>query len=58
MRFIDVVLGCVLLGLVIGFMQVARSNAAGANSSGDQNTVNERMTWLWMPVMRRTSSVQ
>lgn len=58
MRFIDVVLGCVLLGLFVGFLQIARPGTASASSSEANNTVSERMTWLRMPVMRRTNSVQ
>jgi hypothetical protein len=56
MRFIDVVLGCVLLGLIVGFLQMARPNAASAGSAEPRN--GERLTWLWMPAMHRTSSVQ
>jgi len=56
MRFIDVVLGCVLLGLVVGFLQMARPNAASAG--GAEPHTNERVTWLWMPAIRRTSAVQ
>lgn len=52
MRFIDVVLGCVAIGLVVGFMQTARPNVANA---GNDARTGERMTWLWMPVMRRPS---
>lgn len=58
MRFIDVVLGCVLLGLFVGFLQIARPSTASAGSSEAHNAVSERMTWLRMPVMRRTSSIQ
>ncbi len=59
MRFIDVVLGCVLLGLIIGFLQVARPSAASAGSNAEaQGTVSERITWLRAPLLRRTSSIQ
>jgi hypothetical protein len=58
MRFIDVVLGCVLLGLVVGFLQIARPGTASASSTEAHNAVSERMTWIRMPVMRRTSSIQ
>jgi hypothetical protein len=53
-RIIDVVLGCVAIGLIVGLMQTARP--ATANAGSDARTT-ERMTWLWMPVMRRTSHV-
>jgi hypothetical protein len=56
MRFIDVVLGCVLLGLVVSFLQMERPNAA--NAGGAEPRTGERLTWLWTPAMRRTSAVQ
>jgi hypothetical protein len=55
MRLIDVVLGCVLLGLVVAFLQVVRPGTAGAEA---RSTVGERITWLRAPILRRTSAVQ
>lgn len=52
MRIVDVVLGCVLIGLVAGFLQTARPG--GASAASDARSP-ERMTWLWMPVLRRPS---
>jgi len=56
MRFIDVVLGCVLLGLVVAFLQVVRPGATGDTEA--RATVGERITWLRAPLLRRTSAVQ
>ena len=57
MRLIDVVLAGVLLGLIAGFLHMAQPGAANAN--GARDTVRERITWLWTPVlMRRSSSIQ
>ena len=47
MRIIDVVLAAVLLGLVVGFLNMTRSEARA------QKVVSERMTWLWTPAMPR-----
>jgi hypothetical protein len=56
MRLIDVVLASVLLGLVVGFFQLAQPGAAKANSAREaSNAVSERMTWLWTPAMARRS---
>jgi hypothetical protein len=56
MRLIDVVLAGVLLGLVVGFIQLAQPGAAKANGVREaSNTVSERMTWLWTPAMARRS---
>jgi hypothetical protein len=56
MRFIDIVLGCVLLGLIVVLLQLARPDTARA---GEQptNVVSERITWLWAPAMRRAGSL-
>jgi len=56
MRFIDVVLGCVLLGLIVGFLQMSRPSTAAAG--GAEPRTGERLTWLRMPAMHRTSAVQ
>lgn len=56
MRFIDIVLGCVLLGLIVVLLQVARPGAASAGEEA-RNMVSERITWLRTPVMRRTGSL-
>jgi hypothetical protein len=57
MRLIDVVLTCVVLGLIVGFVQMSHSGAGGAEQA--QSTVSERITWLRSPaLMRRTSSIQ
>jgi len=60
MRLIDVVLAGVLLGLIVGFLQMAQPGAASASGGREaQNGVSERITWLRTPaLMRRTSSVQ
>ena len=60
MRLIDVVLGSVLLGLIVGFLQLAQPGAAKANGVREANSaVSERITWLWTPAMaRRSISVQ
>ena len=60
MRLIDVVLAGVLLGLIVGFVQMTHSGAASASGAQQaQNAVSERITWLRTPaLMRRTSSVQ
>jgi hypothetical protein len=53
MRLIDVVLGGVLLGLIVGLLQMAQPSAAGASP------LSERITWLWTPALtRRTSAIQ
>jgi hypothetical protein len=60
MRLIDVVLAGVLLGLIVGFLQMtqpATANTSGAREA--RNVDNERLTWLKTPpLMRRTSFVQ
>jgi len=60
MRLIDVVLAGVLLGLIVGFLQMAQPSAASANGAREANTVvSERITWLRTPaLMRRANSVQ
>jgi hypothetical protein len=60
MRLIDVVLAGVLLGLMVGFLQMAQPGAASASGAGEaQNAASERITWLRAPaLMRRTNSVQ
>ena len=60
MRLIDVVLAGVLLGLIVGFVQMAHPGAASASGAREaQNAVSERITWLRTPaLMRRTSSIQ
>ena len=60
MRLIDVVLAGVLLGLIVGFVQMTQPGAASAGGAREaQNAVSERITWLWTPaLMRRTSSIQ
>lgn len=58
MRLIDVVLASVLLGLVVGFIQLGQPGAAKANGVREAG-VSERITWLWTPaIARRTSSIQ
>ena len=52
MRFIDVAFGGILIGLIVGFMQMARPGDAKAGSDARSS---ERLTWLWMPVIRRPS---
>jgi hypothetical protein len=54
MRFIDVVLAGVLLGLIIGFFNMTRSEAGAAHDK----VVSERMTWIWTPAVPRRSSIQ
>jgi hypothetical protein len=54
MRFIDVVLAAVLLGLTISFFAMTRSEAGAAHGK----LVSERMTWIWTPAMPRRSAVQ
>jgi hypothetical protein len=60
MRLVDVVLAGVLLGLIVGFvqlMQPAPASATGAREA--QSSVSERITWLRTPpLMRRSSSIQ
>ena len=61
MRLIDVVLAGVLLGLIVGFLQMAQPSTASANGvRAEANTVvSERITWLRTPaLMRRTSVAQ
>jgi len=61
MRLIDVVLAGVLLGLIVGFVQMAQPGAASAGATHEaqaQNSVTERITWLRTPALRRTSSIQ
>ena len=59
MRFIDIVLGCAILGLAVGYLQLAQPGIANAGTANEtRNVVSERMTWLWIPVMRRTSALQ
>jgi hypothetical protein len=54
MRLIDIVLGCVLIGLIVGLVQIMRPADASADS-----VVRERITWLWTPALaRRAGSVQ
>jgi len=53
MRFIDVVLAAVLLGLTISFFTM-RSEAG----AGHGIVVSERMTWIWTPAVPRRSAVQ
>jgi hypothetical protein len=54
MRFIDVVLAGVLLGLIVSFFHMTRSEAGSAHDK----VVSERMTWIWIPAMPRRSFVQ
>jgi hypothetical protein len=60
MRLIDVVLAGVLLGLIVGFLQMAQPATASTGGAREAySTVNERITWLRTPpLMRRTSFVQ
>jgi hypothetical protein len=60
MRFVDIVLGCAILGLAVGYLQLAQPSVANAGTASEtRNVVSERMTWLRMPVMmRRTGAVQ
>jgi hypothetical protein len=60
MRLIDVVLAGVLLGLIVGFLQMAQPSTASANGAREANTVvSERITWLRTPaLMRRANPVQ
>jgi len=54
MRFIDVVLAAVLLGLITSFFTMTRSEAG----AGHGIVVSERMTWIWTPAVPRRSAVQ
>ena len=54
MRFIDVVLAAVLLGLIISFFTMTGSEAGAAHGK----VVSERMTWIWTPALPRRSAVQ
>ena len=59
MRLIDVVLGGVVLGLIVGFLQSAQPATASTEGTRDiaTSSVNERITWLRTPaLMRRTAS--
>ena len=60
MRLIDVVLAGVLLGLIVGFLQMAQPSTASANGArAANNVVSERITWLRTPpLMRRVSAIQ
>jgi hypothetical protein len=60
MRLIDVVLAGVLLGLIVGFLQMTQPATASTSGAREaRNVVNERLTWLKTPpLMRRTSFVQ
>ena len=59
MRLVDVVLAGVLVGLIVGHVQMARQGAANAGIASEaQASVSERMTWLRNPAMaRRHSSI-
>jgi hypothetical protein len=46
MRIIDVVLAAVLLGLIVGFLNMPRSQARA------EKVISERITWLWNPPRR------
>jgi len=50
MRLIDVAISGVLIGLIVGFMHMARPGDAKAGSDARSA---ERFAWLWMPVIRR-----
>jgi hypothetical protein len=54
------VLAGVLLGLIVGFLQMAQPSTASANGARAANTVvSERITWLRTPpLMRRASAAQ
>jgi hypothetical protein len=54
MRFIDVVLAGVLLGLIVGFFNMPPHDAGGAPGK----VVSERMTWIWTPTVPHRSSLQ
>ena len=54
MRFIDVVLAGVLLGLIVSFFHMTRSEGG----AGHDKVVSERMTWIWTPATPRRSTVQ
>ncbi len=56
MRFIEIVLGCVLLVLVVVLLQVARPGAASAGEEA-RNALSERITWLRAPALRRMSAL-
>ena len=60
MRLTDVVLASVLLGLIVGLLQMTQPSAASASGVREVNTtVSERITWLRTPaLMRRTASLQ
>jgi hypothetical protein len=59
MRLIDVVLGGVLLGLIVGYLQMVQPSAASASVTPEaQSSVTERITWLRAPALRRTSSIK
>ena len=58
MRLIDVVLAGVLLGLIVGFLQMGSAEpAASANGAREaNNAVSERITWLRTPPLMRRAS--
>jgi hypothetical protein len=54
MRLVDIVLAGVLLGLIVGFVQMSRQGEAKANVAHEaHNGVSERITWLWSPALTR-----
>ncbi|HJU31018.1 MAG TPA: hypothetical protein VJ740_06180 [Hyphomicrobiaceae bacterium] len=59
MRLVDVVLAGVLVGLIVGYVQMARQGAANAGIVSEaQASASERMTWLRNPALpRRHSSI-
>jgi hypothetical protein len=58
MRLIDVVLAGVLLGLIVGFLQMAEPSAASANGARANTVVSERITWLRTPALMRRAASQ
>ena len=63
MRLIDVVLGSVLLGLALGFLQTglpgARASSQTQTATSDcAQSMCERITWLRTPLLRRATSAE
>jgi hypothetical protein len=63
MRLVDVVLAAMLLGLVLGYLNMDRPDiaraggltAAAAPASGCSEVVCQRLTWLRTPLTHRAS---
>lgn len=59
MRLTDIVIASVVLGVALGVLFSGQPSAAGAPGvTTDSRTFCERITWLKVPAMRRSASLQ